>query len=194
MLVKTLSVSNPWATYICAGLKDVENRNWSTKHRGRLLIHVPASEKGWAWPDDRYLPSSWQKEYDEWVAIKNKPADSLPAGKGALKFWNLFLAMLGFYGVGVPRTKEEMAAMEAKVDEKGFFMPSGAIIGECTVVGCVKKGECESEWCQDAGANTHHWVLENPILYEKPIKNVAGKQRLWDFDMTGIDYLNPMAL
>ena len=193
MLVKTLSVSNPWATYICAGLNDVENRNWSTKHRGRLLIHVPASEKGWAWPDDRYLPPSWQEEYDKWINIKNKPADSVPEGK-SIKFWKLFLAMHDFYGVGIVKTKEDMAALEAIIDKKGCFMPSGAIVGECVVVDCVKKGECESEWRQDVGANTHHWILENPILYEKPLKNIAGKMRLWDFDMAGVDWLKPLAL
>ena len=37
--MKTLSIRQPWASLICAGIKDVENRTWKTNHRGKLLIH-----------------------------------------------------------------------------------------------------------------------------------------------------------
>lgn len=35
-----LSVRQPWAWAIAAGLKDVENRSWPTSYRGPLLIHA----------------------------------------------------------------------------------------------------------------------------------------------------------
>jgi hypothetical protein len=35
-----LSVRNPWAWAILAGLKRVENRSWPTNHRGLLVIHI----------------------------------------------------------------------------------------------------------------------------------------------------------
>ena len=35
-----LSIRQPWANLILEGIKDVENRNWSTKCRGRILIHA----------------------------------------------------------------------------------------------------------------------------------------------------------
>lgn len=38
--MKTLSIRQPWAWAIMAGLKRVENRDWSTKYRGTLLIHA----------------------------------------------------------------------------------------------------------------------------------------------------------
>lgn len=38
--MKTLSIRQPWASLICAGIKDVENRTWKTNHRGKLLIHA----------------------------------------------------------------------------------------------------------------------------------------------------------
>lgn len=38
-----LSVQNPWSDLICRGLKDVENRSWSTDYRGRLYIHSSGS-------------------------------------------------------------------------------------------------------------------------------------------------------
>ncbi len=35
-----LSIRQPWAHLIAAGLKDVENRGWSTGHRGPIAIHA----------------------------------------------------------------------------------------------------------------------------------------------------------
>lgn len=35
-----LSVRQPWAALIMAGLKDIENRTWTTRHRGLLGIHA----------------------------------------------------------------------------------------------------------------------------------------------------------
>lgn len=39
--MKTISVQQPWASLICAGIKDVENRTWKPKDNpGRILIHA----------------------------------------------------------------------------------------------------------------------------------------------------------
>jgi hypothetical protein len=38
-----LTVRQPWASLIVDGIKDVENRSWSTDYRGRLWIHAGAS-------------------------------------------------------------------------------------------------------------------------------------------------------
>ncbi|AMR77626.1 ASCH domain-containing protein [Cupriavidus nantongensis] len=37
---KALSIRQPWAWLIVQGFKDIENRTWSTKHRGPTLIHA----------------------------------------------------------------------------------------------------------------------------------------------------------
>jgi hypothetical protein len=44
--VKFLSIHAPWAQLIALGIKDVENRGWSTSHRGPLAIHC--TKGGWA--------------------------------------------------------------------------------------------------------------------------------------------------
>lgn len=36
--MKALSVKQPWAGWIAAGIKTIETRTWYTKHRGDLLI------------------------------------------------------------------------------------------------------------------------------------------------------------
>ena len=39
--MKAISIQQPWAWLIVNGYKDLENRTWATKHRGRVLIHAP---------------------------------------------------------------------------------------------------------------------------------------------------------
>lgn len=35
-----LSIRQPWASLILKAGKDIENRDWSTKYRGRILVHA----------------------------------------------------------------------------------------------------------------------------------------------------------
>ena len=46
--MKALSIRQPWAHLILCGLKDVENRTWSTDYRGPLVIHAGVKvDPGW---------------------------------------------------------------------------------------------------------------------------------------------------
>lgn len=56
--MKALTVRQPWASLIAAGIKDVENRFWKTSYRGPLLIHAGLAADG----DDLLL---WQDELPE---------------------------------------------------------------------------------------------------------------------------------
>jgi hypothetical protein len=42
--MKALTVIQPYAYFICAGIKDIENRSWKTNIRGRILIHAGADK------------------------------------------------------------------------------------------------------------------------------------------------------
>ena len=43
--MKTLSVQQPWASMICSGIKDVENRTWKAAEvPGRILIHASSKK------------------------------------------------------------------------------------------------------------------------------------------------------
>lgn len=44
--MKTLSIKQPWASLIAHGIKDIENRTWKTKFRGRIFIHASAKAAG----------------------------------------------------------------------------------------------------------------------------------------------------
>lgn len=41
--MRLLTIHQPWAWLICAGRKRFENRTWSTRYRGPVLIHAGAS-------------------------------------------------------------------------------------------------------------------------------------------------------
>lgn len=47
--MKALTVTQPWATLVALGIKNVETRSWATSYRGPLAIHAA---KGWS-RDDR---------------------------------------------------------------------------------------------------------------------------------------------
>ena len=61
MSMYALSISQPWSWLIANGLKDIENRDWSTSYRGWFLIHAgkkldPACFDG----NDLYSPALYE--------------------------------------------------------------------------------------------------------------------------------------
>ena len=61
--MKALSVTQPWASVICSGIKDVENRLWqSAKAPGKILIHATKTK----------VPGYFEQEMDDYSAeIRN---------------------------------------------------------------------------------------------------------------------------
>lgn len=64
--MKAITIKQPWAHLICSGIKDIENRTWPTKFKGRVLVHAAA--KSWLWHKVLQYISPELKEF----AIKNK--------------------------------------------------------------------------------------------------------------------------
>lgn len=52
-----LSIRQPWAWLIVNGYKDVENRDWWTSRRGRILIHASKGMKMDEYYDCQYFAS-----------------------------------------------------------------------------------------------------------------------------------------
>lgn len=38
--MKAISIRQPWAQLIVLGIKDIENRSWRTKYRGKVIVHA----------------------------------------------------------------------------------------------------------------------------------------------------------
>lgn len=51
--MKALTIKQPWAWLIVSGHKDIENRSWGTRHRGRFFVHAgkTMSPEGLAFSD-----------------------------------------------------------------------------------------------------------------------------------------------
>ena len=49
--MKALSIRQPWAWLILHGGKDIENRDWATRFRGRVLIHASKGVTQDEWSD-----------------------------------------------------------------------------------------------------------------------------------------------
>ena len=175
MLVKTLSVRQPWATLICYGIKTVENRTWEADHRGRLLIH--ASGQGMSMFSEDHVSQNYLNELCDCFEIDNLKCPE-NASQSMKNTYRMYEAMYRFYGItiGDPRPMEEW--MRQAVKERGVFFDTTRIIGEVELVDVAKNSKDDF-----AAPGQCHWILANPKIYEKPITNVLGKQRLWDFDL-----------
>lgn len=44
--MKALTIRQPWAQLIACGAKNIENRDWPTRYRGRIAIHSSAALHG----------------------------------------------------------------------------------------------------------------------------------------------------
>lgn len=56
--MKTLSIRQPWAWLIVNGYKDIENRSWATKFRGRMLVHASKSMTRQDYADAQFVAAS----------------------------------------------------------------------------------------------------------------------------------------
>ena len=130
--MKVISIKQPWAHLICAGIKDVENRSWKfpKQYLGqRILVHA--------------------------------------SGSNGKKF-------------NIQLTNEQMIAAFGSISEKAIKgeFNFGAIIGSVVVVDCVQN--YDSIWAEK---DSSHWIIEKPILWDRPIINVKGKLGFWDYEI-----------
>ena len=168
--MKTLSIRQPFASLICRGIKTIENSSWKTTYRGKLLIH--SSGKPLAWLAFDYLPRNFVKGYQKYygTSIKAMPEEYAYFSKWVEELRN-------FYHLEkVPFNYPE--DIKDRTKKYGFALPVQAIIGEAELVEVVKNSK---EIFAIPG--NFHWVMANPVLYKKPILNVMGKLRLWEYDL-----------
>lgn len=64
--MKALSIKQPWAAAIIYGGKDIENRSWKTKFRGRVYIHASLQVDKNA---PKYVWDVFEKHFDDKMAF-----------------------------------------------------------------------------------------------------------------------------
>ena len=156
MIVKCLSVKNPLSYFICAGIKDVENRTWKTKYRGPLYIHSSALHSNVLLIDD--FPQGLQKEVKavEYVDDKAIVQDSP--------------------NVDIVNKIVDLIIMSNQYEAP--FYKAKAVIGRVDLIDIVQ--DSPSPW---ALKNQYHWILKNPVLFEKPLEYIRGQLRIYNRDL-----------
>lgn len=71
--MKALSIRQPYAWLIANGFKDIENRTWPTRFRGRVLIHA-----GVTYPKRDYADDA--EEYAYMYGIEYPPREQMIGG------------------------------------------------------------------------------------------------------------------
>jgi hypothetical protein len=174
---KVLSVRQPYATLICAGVKTIENRTWKTDYRGKLLIH--ASGDNMSFFDTESIPqkflNAWYEyiEKDEW----NCPIDAPDGIKNAYK---MVKEIWKFYGIEQDDPRPVQDWIKQAVKEHGCFFQSAAIIGEAILSDIVDNlYDADDDFAEP---DCYYWKMTEPVLYDKPITSVLGHLRLWTYE------------
>ena len=175
MTMKTLSVKQPNATLICAGIKRVENRTWKTDYRGRLYIHASGDNNSFY--DYNELPEKWFDTFADYIEKYDNftPPENAPETIKAAFILNR--KIFEFYHQPLDNNSDIRGWMKDAVKKNGYFFQARAIIGEATLSDIIENSDDDF-----AIPGQYHWIMENAELYDKPIINVQGRLRLWNFD------------
>ena len=98
-----LSLKQPWAALIVAGLKTIEIRSWPTRRRGRVLIHAGKI------PDER--PEGWAR------IVTPELREAAELRGGIVGVANLVACQ------GYTSTKSFAADVELHLNDPGWFTP-----------------------------------------------------------------------
>ncbi len=182
--MRALTIKQPWASLIMAGVKDVENRGWpvpSTLPQWERCI-----ECGQRWPDDPEALGDWCE--GDTRCFAKKPDGPFPF-------------RLGIHAAkrhDVNEFRRARFARRRDDNDRGWItgwwanrdLPYGALLGSVLVTGCHHADDCGTEYddvtarilapfCSPwAEPDAFHWTLTDPQPNAEPIP-MKGRQGLW---------------
>jgi hypothetical protein len=150
--MKALSVKNPWAMLIGAGIKPIENRTWKTDFRGRVLIHT-SQKQVWTIGDG----CIWIFTKEMWLDIPKEFREKMRQDLIDKKWPN--------------------GCIIGEVDIVDCVLNHPSVWAEhtATKIKTIKGEKVQVE------VPVYNWVLANPVFYDKPIENVKGALSLWEY-------------
>lgn len=156
--IKAITIHQPWATLIVAGIKQFETRGWQTNYRGKLAIHASKNTRyidellntfKRVPPTDLHLLTDWERTIYESL-MEPKKAAYYYIGYKNLDFW---------FQSGVILGEVDLTAMHA--ERPPMLTKREEILG----------GYGLGRWA---------WQMDNPIMYPQFIP-ISGKQGLWNW-------------
>ena len=168
--MKVLSITQPYATLVASGIKTIENRSWNTTYRDKILIH----STDWSIDlFDKDLPLTLFHEYNSVIDMNGKKVRE----SQILDVIDNRLVLLDeAYRLQFNLLKTEIAK---QADEKKTLFPVHAIVGQVSISNVVET-RIDTVWSNND--SRYHWILSDAILFKKPLYEVKGKLRLWNFD------------
>jgi len=151
--MKTISLRQPWAYLLCAGVKYIENRTWKLpeKYKGeRVLIHASAK------PNMSILESSTIFSEEQWGYLKG------------------FDMMLPFF-----QHKLITSAIIGSVRFVDCVINHPSIWAEKSQPADFDEYGYPAAYYN----KIYNWVATDAVLFEKPILGVKGKLSFWDYDL-----------
>ena len=162
--MKAISIKQPWAYLIAAGIKDIENRTWKCpeKYIGeRVLIHASASapksirellnadQIDTVFKSDLYNDADFAKQYSTGAII------------GSVEIVD---CIVNHSSIWAEKTQYK--------------------ISENNRANCEKIETIEVLKDMENIVNPiYNWILANPILFPEPIHNVKGKLGFWNYEV-----------
>jgi hypothetical protein len=181
MELTCLSIPNPVSYLVCYGIKDVENRTWSTDYRGRLYIHSSGHVSFRGMPDMSRYPVPLIHEFD---ALMNQ-IDEIEA---QTKFIGIVDNGISVYLKKENRQTDNTVAQynllqdvytHYRSDKQSSFFLANAIIGSVELVDVV--ADSPSEWAEQG---RFQWILKDPQLLREPIQRVREQPGLFTHEAT----------
>jgi len=171
MLEKVLSIKNPISYLVVSGIKDVENRTWSTNYRGWIYIHSSGNNQYWlpeleAYPDVIENINKYEKK-------KTKQTPWYVE-----KYETLINHIAEYHAFSLTNSEQEAAAYKIAKKNNDFYLQSNRIIGRVKLVDVVMNSKSPF-----ALPDQFHWILKDAQMFKNPIKQVNGKLRLFDFNI-----------
>lgn len=178
--MKAITIKQPWAKLIAQGIKDIENRTWPTKFRGKVLIHTSAKSVDVLFSVEQSA-QLWMNGYDATVVfskdtfptsaiigeveivdcvINHKSIWAEKSTEGEKPIYNWILANAVLYEKPILNVKGKLSFWESEID-----------IMEC--IGC--SGKFDREEMEEDNANEKYckecWQVLSPIMAQEAKEN-----------------------
>lgn len=143
--MKTLTIRQPWASLIAAGVKTIETRSWSTRYRGPLAIHAAEATPSVDSPHGRFgVFCILGKRTDLVKHVEPCDCDLDNEETGERCMANSDWTHTVF--------ADDLSEWPRVVTD----LPLGAVVATCTLADVVPI--VEREWCEDGFIGTRHDV------------------------------------
>lgn len=182
MEVTCLSIPNPVSYLICAGIKDVENRDWNPDYRGTIYIHSTGRQSFRGMPEFAEFPVPVIHEFNEKLNViqdLDRSGSYIGFADGGVRVYLKDEDAQNQSAVNQYALLSDAYASYRKDPDKPFFH-ANAIIGTVDLVDVIKSSG--SKWAENG---FYHWILEKPVLFREPVARIGGsKNRLWQYELS----------